>query len=104
MQICLQRSVSRIAKTASKLKGVDPPAILSPVLSARVSPPALYPCAQQARAAQNESLVDPSKPIEGSLLEKPEEPGPEDCCQVCKSIALLGSFLVDFQPSWTRSK
>lgn len=92
MQICLQRSVSRIAKTASKLKGVDPPAILIPVLSARVSPPALYPCAQQARAAQNESLVDPSKPIEGSLLEKPEEPGPEDCCQSGCSLCVWDMY------------
>lgn len=36
--------------------------------------------AHQAPAA--EELVDPSKPIDGPLLEEPEEPGPEDCCQV----------------------
>lgn len=44
------------------------------------APTRLHGYAQTARAA--EELVDPSKPVEGPLLEEPQEPGPEDCCQV----------------------
>lgn len=44
--------------------------------------------AHQAQA-DDEGLVDPLQPIEGPLLEKPEEPGPEDCCQVPSSCQLL---------------
>ncbi len=41
----------------------------------------MHTCTQHDQAEHLER-VDPSKPIEGPLLEKPEEPGPEDCCQV----------------------
>ena len=41
----------------------------------------LHTCSQHAQP-DNSARVDPSKPIKGPLLERPEEPGPEDCCQV----------------------
>lgn len=37
----------------------------------------------QYAQADNSQRVDPTTPLDGLLLEKPEEPGPEDCCQVC---------------------
>ena len=37
---------------------------------------------RQYAQLDNSARVDPSKPINGHLLERPEEPGPEDCCQV----------------------
>ena len=36
----------------------------------------------QYAQADNSQRVDPTTPLDGPLLEKPEEPGPEDCCQV----------------------
>lgn len=44
-------------------------------------------CSQLAQS-DNSARVDPSKPIEGHLLERPEEPGPEDCCQVLSYASL----------------
>ncbi len=54
------------------------------------------PCAQyytlrtssQHAKLDNSARVDPSKPIQGPLLERPEEPGPEDCCQVSSYASL----------------
>jgi hypothetical protein len=43
----------------------------------------------------NSARVDPSKPIRGLLLERPEEPGPEDCCQV----SIYASSRVQVLPS-----
>lgn len=44
----------------------------------------MHACTPPAQA--DGARVDPSKPIEGPLLGKPEEPGPEDCCQACTRL------------------
>lgn len=48
-------------------------------------------CSQHAQS-DNSARVDPSKPIEGHLLERPEEPGPEDCCQSGCSLCVWDMY------------
>ncbi|KAL3160127.1 hypothetical protein ABBQ32_010901 [Trebouxia sp. C0010 RCD-2024] len=50
----------------------------------------LHVHANEARAA--EELVDPAKPIDGPLLEEPQEPGPEDCCQSGCSLCVWDMY------------
>ena len=52
----------------------------------------LHTCSQHAQP-DNSARVDPSKPIKGLLLERPEEPGPEDCCQVSSYASLRVQLL-----------
>ncbi|KAL3158427.1 hypothetical protein ABBQ38_010661 [Trebouxia sp. C0009 RCD-2024] len=50
----------------------------------------LHVQANEARSA--EELVDPTKPIDGPLLEEPQEPGPEDCCQSGCSLCVWDMY------------
>lgn len=76
MQPSLQRTIGKHAVHLSRSLYPKLSAATTQITPARTC---LHADAHQARA---EELVDPSKPIEGPLLEEPQEPGPEDCCQV----------------------
>lgn len=52
----------------------------------------LHTCSQHAQP-DNSARVDPSKPIKGLLLERPQEPGPEECCQVSSYASLRVQLL-----------
>ncbi|DBA87942.1 TPA: hypothetical protein ACH3X1_004931 [Trebouxia sp. C0004] len=51
----------------------------------------LHTCSQRAEP-DNSARVDPSKPIKGLLLERPEEPGHEDCCQSGCSLCVWDMY------------
>ncbi|KAL0027838.1 hypothetical protein WJX77_009481 [Trebouxia sp. C0004] len=46
----------------------------------------------QRAEPDNSARVDPSKPIKGLLLERPEEPGHEDCCQSGCSLCVWDMY------------
>ncbi|DBA74943.1 TPA: hypothetical protein ACH3X2_009270 [Trebouxia sp. C0005] len=51
----------------------------------------LHTCSQHAQP-DNSARVDPSKPIKGLLLERPQEPGPEECCQSGCSLCVWDMY------------
>lgn len=81
MHSLLRRTIGRLAKTvlAPQLHGPYLFRQIGGVPTQTTLGRTSLHARSEARAAE---LVDTSQPLEGPLLEKPEEPGPEDCCQV----------------------
>lgn len=84
MHSLLQRTAASFVEAVCSRGPLCPKKSLFPAQTTR-----LHAGASNTRAG--EDIVEPSKLIRGALLPKPEEPGPEDCCQVLavKKVATL---------------